>query len=155
MQSRNYSEDLKQIRSIMDRSTRFISLSGLSGVMAGIYALVGAGLAFRIIRNYKILNDGRGSTFRGIYTSSLKESPLFELFTVAAFVLLLAIVTAFLLTKRKAKKNNQNLWGPQTWRLIGNFTSPLIIGGLFTLALLQYGLIGLVAPSMLIFYGLA
>ncbi len=44
-------EALSDIRSMMEQSSRFISLSGLSGIFAGITALVGAGLAYLRINN--------------------------------------------------------------------------------------------------------
>jgi len=154
MATEKYSEDLKQIRSIMDRSTRFISLSGLSGVLAGIYALLGAIAAFFIINDYQQTGDDY-YIFNKLFIPSLATSPLPQLVLVAATVLILAITTAYLLTKRKAKKHQQNLWGSQTLRLVGSFLVPLTIGGLFTLVLLQYQLVGLIAPAMLIFYGLA
>ena len=38
-------QNLAEIRSLMERSSRFISLSGLSGVGAGVCALVGSAAA--------------------------------------------------------------------------------------------------------------
>jgi predicted lysophospholipase L1 biosynthesis ABC-type transport system permease subunit len=44
-------EDIAEIRAMMERSTRFLSLSGLSGVFAGTFGLIASGLAyFRISR---------------------------------------------------------------------------------------------------------
>ena len=45
-EKKDYIKDISEIRSIMERSSRFISLSGLSGVMAGLYALVASYLAY-------------------------------------------------------------------------------------------------------------
>ena len=39
---KNYLKDIQDIKKMMDKSSQFVSLSGLSGVMAGIYALIGA-----------------------------------------------------------------------------------------------------------------
>lgn len=50
-QNENYIDDLKEIRSMMEKSSRFISLSGLSGVSAGIVALAGAVMAWWYIQN--------------------------------------------------------------------------------------------------------
>ena len=36
MQQKNYLEDLTEIKDLMSRSSRFLSLSGLSGVLAGV-----------------------------------------------------------------------------------------------------------------------
>ncbi|MDX5428570.1 MAG: hypothetical protein LPK79_10755 [Bacteroidota bacterium] len=38
-------KDLELIRSMMERSTRFFSLSGWVGILIGIYSLVAAGIA--------------------------------------------------------------------------------------------------------------
>ena len=43
---RNAEQELLEIRAIMERSTRFLSLSGLSGILMGFYALAAAGLAY-------------------------------------------------------------------------------------------------------------
>ena len=48
----HYLDDLKEIRSMMEKSSRFISLSGLSGISAGIIALVGAFIASWYIKTH-------------------------------------------------------------------------------------------------------
>ena len=49
--STNPGEDLQAIREIMERSSKFLSLSGLSGIFAGVCALIGAAIAWFIILN--------------------------------------------------------------------------------------------------------
>ncbi len=49
MEEKNYLNDLKDIKEMMSKSSQFISLSGLSGVLAGIYALIGAYFAYKTI----------------------------------------------------------------------------------------------------------
>ena len=46
MKNDKHIDDLVAIRAIMERSTRFLSLSGLSGIFAGVYALTGATLVY-------------------------------------------------------------------------------------------------------------
>ena len=54
-------QDVKDIRRLMERSSRFISLSGLSGVAAGLFALIGAGIArYVIFKDYYIDYNERG-----------------------------------------------------------------------------------------------
>ncbi len=53
-------EALRDIRSMMERSSRIISLSGWSGIFAGIWALVGAVLAHVRIRSYYQHEYGQG-----------------------------------------------------------------------------------------------
>jgi len=141
-------KDISEIRSIMEKSSRFISLSGLSGVMAGLYALVGATIAHRLVYTSEItayeklvLRDVRGN--------------LAELIIIASSVLLLTIVTGVILTKRKASKEGVKTWDDTTKRLLVNLFIPLIAGGILVIIFYQQGLIGLIAPVTLIFYGMA
>ncbi|HLP64571.1 hypothetical protein [Flavobacterium sp.] len=143
MEEKDYLKDIQDIRSMMAQSSQFISLSGLSGILAGIYALIGAFLAY-----YLITND------QSYYITY--ESTTFQLLLlIAAVVLLLSIVTAYLLTVRKAKKVGEKVWNPTSRRLIVNFSIPLVTGGIFTLLLLKSGYFLIIAPITLIFYGLA
>ncbi len=45
-------DHLKEIRNMMERSSRFISLSGLSGVFVGTFALLGALAAYFYMEKY-------------------------------------------------------------------------------------------------------
>lgn len=146
-------DDLKEIRSIMDKSTRFISLSGMSGVMAGIYAIIGSIFGYFIIQKARL--NGYTDTLDSLTRTPWDRNPSLQILVVAAVVLFMAVVTAFFLTKIKAAKHKQQIWNKQSIRLVVNFLVPLTIGGLFTLVLIQYRLIELVAPAMLVFYGLA
>lgn len=151
MENEKYLRDIGEIKNIMDRSSRFIFLSGLSGVFAGIYAVIGAVIA-------KILLSEHGSVYStpGLLSArSIDPDITYQLFLVAIAVLGLAIGTAVFLTTRKAKRNNQKIWDSTSRRLVINFFAPLVAGGIFCLVLLQYGIIGLIAPCTLIFYGLA
>ena len=148
MENEKYLQDLSDIKRMMDRSSRFISLSGLAGVFAGGYAIIGAIVG-------KFLLDRHNSAIDSLSPASMDAKILTQLFLLALAVLLLAIGTAVFLTTRKAKKTNEKSWDSTSKRLLINFFAPLTSGGIFCLILLQYNLIGLIAPSMLIFYGLA
>lgn len=138
----NYLKDIQDIKKMMDRSSQFISLSGLSGIMAGVYALAGA----FFIKYIDGLNDG--------YV--IVDSYSFKLILgVALLVLLLSVSTAILLTLSKAKKNNETVWNSTSKRLAVNFLIPLITGGVFSLLLIKNQYYGLIAPVTLLFYGLA
>ncbi|MDH5610574.1 MAG: hypothetical protein OEY56_13935 [Cyclobacteriaceae bacterium] len=147
MDQQKYIDDLKEIRNMMDRSSRFISLSGLSGVAAGIFALLGAYLAYRTV--YK------GQDYLGYRKALITDESLLTLLAIACGVLLLSIVTGIYFTTRKARRLNQKLWDMQTKRLLTNLMIPLLTGGILCLQLLVNGFVGLVAPLTLIFYGLA
>lgn len=152
MENEKYLKDLSEIKNMMNRSSRFISLSGLAGVFAGGYAIIGAVIAMVILSNH---NTAYKDQYTGVLVSADNPQLISQLALVAIGVLVLAIGTAILLTTKKAKKNNQKIWDSTSRRLLINFFIPLVAGGIFCLVLLQYGLIGLIAPSMLIFYGLA
>ncbi len=138
-----YLQDISDIKNMMNKSTQFISLSGFAGIIAGVYALIGAFVANQLIQS----NDN--------YIITL-ESTTFKLIVLTAFiVLLLSIATAVLLTVGKAKKEGETVWNSASKRLLVNFLIPLVTGGIFALLLLRNGSYGLIAPVTLIFYGLA
>lgn len=145
--SKEHLQTITDIRSMMERSSRFISLSGLSGIFAGIFALCGAYAAYIKLNSlngiYRLLND-----------SAFMDVVVFLL--VDAFVVLLAsVAVGIMLTIRSSKKKGIKIWDTTSKRLLINLLIPLITGGLFCLVLLSHGLVGLVAPSSLLFYGLA
>jgi len=146
-------DQLTEIRNLMERSSKFISLSGLSGVSAGIIALAGAAFAFFVL-NY---NDRYFDP--NIYFTESRNlvfpSTIITLMIAAMIVLVLAIGSAIFFTSRKAKKLGEKVWNLTSKRMLYNLFVPLFAGGSFSLALIYYGAIFLVAPAMLLFYGIA
>jgi len=143
MENEKYLKDIQDIKQMMSQSTQFISLSGLSGILAGIYALIGA-----YIVNY-LLEQNQ-------YNVVIIEGQTFKLIVLTALiVLLLSLTTAFLMTKQKAKKVGEKVWNASSKRLLINFCIPLFTGGIFAILLLRHEVYGLIAPITLIFYGLA
>ena len=152
--SKQHLEALSGIKDLMEKSTKFISLSGLSGVIAGITALIGAFLADLRIEHY--LNNTYTKTRLEMYLSeNLMEKLALELFVIAISVLVISITFGILLTMRESKKNGQHIWGKNSRLLLLNLAVPLIAGGIFCLILLFHGLFYLLAPATLLFYGLA
>ena len=143
METKDYLKDIQDIKSMMAQSSQFISLSGFSGILAGIYAIIGAIIAYFLIENERS------------YYITLESTTFKYILLTALVVLVLSIGTAYLLTIRKAKKVGEKVWNPTSKRLIINFSIPLITGGIFSLLLLKNGYYGLIAPITLIFYGLA
>ena len=142
-------EALQDIRRLMQRSSRFISLSGLSGIAAGFCALIGAYFAYDWIYEYYVTYNESG--YEGAAFQNLK----FNLLSLAGAVLIAALVSALYFTWRKANKNNMPVWDHTSKMLLLNMMIPLITGGLVILALLRYNDWRFVAPLSLIFYGLA
>ena len=152
-ESREHLQTLTEIRSLMERSAKFLSLSGLSGVSAGIIALVGAAVVYGRLQTdwFHILSYDRLE----LYDSSAHADIERFLVTVALVVLIAALLAGTYFTVRKARLQGQTVWNASSKRLLWAMTVPLVTGGIFCLALLHYNLIWLVAPATLIFYGLA
>lgn len=142
-----YSE-LSSIRSLMERSAKFISLSGLSGIMAGVYALIGALVGYKLV-----YRENSGLLFRDFYVND----PIvwWPLFLVAAMVLILSVVTGIILTIRQARKKGEKFWNPVSKRLLISLAVPLVTGGIFILILIFRGYYGIISSACLLFYGLA
>ena len=146
MTNKNYLDDITEIKKLMNRSSRFISLSGLSGILIGIYALLGSFYA------YTLLED---KTVYIRMTSAENAALVLNLMTIAFVVAFLAILTALFLTQKKARSNNENMWNQTTKQMLVHFLIPLVTGGIFGLILLNHEHYGIIAPITLIFYGLA
>ena len=145
-EEQDYVRDLAEIRTMMERSSKFLSLSGWAGIMAGIYALVGAYIAYRLFYfspDYSTIEPG---TFPPAMINAI---------LVAVAVLVLAVGTAIYLSYQRASKRREKFWNPISKRLLINMSVPLITGGILILIIVAKGMIGLVAPFTLIFYGLA
>jgi hypothetical protein len=157
--------DLGEIRSLMHRSSRFLSLSGISGVCAGLFALAGAAGAYIYLGN---------DTFFGLDVFSIRKFPgakildyesmanrlrdmdFYTFFLIDAFLVLVCSLTAgYYFTKRKAKRSGASLWDDSVKQLLIHLFVPLAAGGIFALLLLSHDLIALVAPVTLLFYGIA
>ncbi|OAD90155.1 hypothetical protein A7A78_08035 [Aequorivita soesokkakensis] len=143
MSNQDYLKDISEIKNLMNRSSRFISLSGLSGIFAGVYAIIGAAIAY-------IYLFPKPGEFLTLHSWNFKL-----LLALLASVAILSVVTAYLLTTQKAKKNNEKIWDATTRRLLINFLIPLITGGIYIIIKLNSQHYGLTASLMLIFYGLA
>ncbi len=145
-------QELKEIKNLMEKSSRFLSLSGLSAIFAGLIALIGAFIAY-----YFILDNGRilyDEYFQPLNKTSLINIKI-ALIIDALAVFVLAIIGAVYFSMRKAKKQNLKFWSNTTKRILYNFSLPLLVGGLFIIILILQNNIHLVASATLIFYGLA
>lgn len=143
-EQKDYLKELTEIRSMMERSSKFASLSGLSGILAGIYALAGTIIV---------------SLVYGFNPDSIhyyiEPDKLINTIIAALMVLILAVATAVFLSHKKAEKGGEKIWNPTSSRLLANMSVPLISGGFLVVVFLLNDLVGLIAPATLIFYGLA
>lgn len=137
--------ELKDIRNIMERSSRFLSLSGLSGILIGVYALIGAFVTYHIVY----------IKFPSQYRQEYVNDVIVNIFIIGASVLILSLFTIFLLTIKKARKEQKPIWGPGSKLLLLNLLIPLVTGGLLVAIFAIRGYYGVISPCFLIFYGLA
>lgn len=145
-------ETLQDIKRMMERSSRFISLSGWSGVSAGICALIGAWVAH--------LRLGGLVAHRGIvYTEpdgDVSSAGLFyDLLLIAVITFIAAFISAFFFTYIRSRRNGVPMWDRTVQRLAWNTILPMGVGGIMLLRALELGHYELIAPGCLIFYGLA
>jgi hypothetical protein len=146
-------DSIKAIRSMMEQSSRFLSLSGLSGVIVGLMAIVGVYIAYAFLGmridepGYfnKILNAD-GNLNIEVYTFLITE---------LLVLLIIALVTAIFFSMRKASVKGVRIWDATAKRLVINMVVPLLSGALFCVILLYHGYINLIIPSTILFYGLA
>jgi hypothetical protein len=142
MENENYLAQLREIQSMMQKSSKFLSLSGLSGILAGTYALIGAGIVY---------------SMRTRLTSSIRfdSAEFMTIVITAILVLVLSLTTGIIFSIRKARKRQEIIWNQISRLFLTSFMVPLVTGGLFAIILISKGAIGLVAPVTLLFYGLA
>jgi hypothetical protein len=145
----DYIRDITEMRSMMERSSKFLSLSGLSAIILGVYALAGAFIAYRFF-SFNPDQIAYGNTASG----SVPADFLRVIF-LAMGILVLALATVVFFSYKKARKSGEKAWNPTARRLIVNMAVPLVAGGILILILVAKGLFGLMAPCSLIFYGLA
>lgn len=142
-----YSE-LASIRSMMERSTKFISLSGLSGVMAGIYAMVGAYMGRRLLQSQADYTANGKAGF-----SNPEIWP--QLIVIALAVLVFSIVSCLILTQKQSQKKREKSWNAGSKRMLSQMAVPLLTGGCFIAILIYKQEFNFVIPASLLFYGLS
>jgi hypothetical protein len=120
-------------------------LSGLSGIFAGICALIGSGVAYFILE---------GNDLSEVCSSAANNLGWY-LSLDALLVLVIASLGAFYFSYRKAKTVGQSFWSASSRRLFGHLLIPLVAGGVFAMIMVLRNDIDLVASVTLIFYGLA
>jgi len=148
----DYSDDIKTIKKIMEESSRFLSLSGLSGLFAGFFAVLGGCIAhFGILKSKTFFINEPLINLPIQDISSIK----IQLITDALLVLILALAGAFYFSYRKARRKGQKIWTPVSKRLLFSLCIPLIAGAFFVIIFYIESQWHLIVPSMLIFYGLA
>ena len=145
--------ELREIRNLMERSSRFLSLSGIAGIIVGMFAITGVAAAYLFL--------GIGLIEPQFYQFTVgqtlaQESAVYAfLFADFMVVLVLSLFTAIFFAVRNAKKRGLAVWDATASRLLINMLIPLAAGSVYCLILWHQGYVALMAPATLIFYGLA
>ena len=149
-------ETLQDIKKMMERSSRFISLSGWSGISAGVCAMLGAWAAQVRISSYLRADYPYERYSRKEVSNLTGVSDLYnDLVVIAGITFIAAFISAFLFTRARSRRNGTSMWDRTVQRLAWNTTIPMVVGGLVILRAMDLGYYLLVAPGCLIFYGLA
>ena len=138
-------KEVAEIRSMMERSTKFLSLSGLSGIGAGIVALVGWGWATWYLRSRFGPGTGEVVNHRDVLLMMLDS----------ALVIVAAVTIAMFFSWRVAKRRGLPLWNATAKDVVAALLIPLASGGVFCLILVRQELYGMIPSAMLVFYGMA
>lgn len=148
MKEKDFKQEISEIRSMMERSSKFLSLSGWAGILAGVYALAGALIAYKVF-------DFNPDRIVFNFTEGGKSALYINIILLATVVLFLALGTAIYFSYKRSDKRGEKLWTSTTTRLLANMAVPMVSGGVLIIIIIINGLTGLVAPFMLLFYGIA
>jgi hypothetical protein len=149
---------LTEIRAIMERSSRFISLSGLSGVGAGVVALLGTAIGHYYLQQEYGAQEYGARGYERLFLTSQSErlAALPFLLGLALAMIAAALLAAAFFTLRRTRRDGlRSMWTAPARRLAAAIFIPLVAGGLFCLKLFLSGAPELVVPAMLVFYGVA
>lgn len=148
MNQKDLIKEIGQIRSLMEKSSKFMSISGLSGVLIGSYALLGAFLGYITVYGFQ-----SEFGYRDYYVTD--AGIVIKLILIAATVLTASVATGILMARQKAKRIGQSIWNATSKSLAKAMCVPLFTGGLLSIILVFKGEYGLIASNMLVFYGLS
>lgn len=141
----NYLSELKEIRQMMEQSSRFLTLSGLAGVLIGLYALIGSFIM------YQVLSEKAESVF-SVSLGSLNRSLTVQIFSI---ILVLSLITIFYLTAKRVRRSGKKFWNPGTRLMVISLVIPLLTGGILIIVFVTQSMLHLLPALSLVFYGLA
>jgi len=148
MSQNHYSDDLAHIRSMMERSSRFLSLSGWAGILPGIFALAGLAIAVWCIQQ---------ASPSELFIEQAGSNPklVIQLLSIAVIVLVLSIFSSWYMCIRKARRENQIVWTPAIRNMLLYFSIPLVAGAIIAGWIYEKQQWDMLAPVLHSFYGLA
>ena len=133
-------ENLRMIRQMMERSTKHSSLSGFSGIIVGLWAIIGVAVTRLAVQ------PNRAHHWLAYIA---------EFAATWAAVLVLSILTDLLVTKRRAALVGKHVFSKLGTHIVGAAAPGFTAGFVLTMYLLQQQRIGEVYGFWMLSYGLA
>ena len=116
-------EDLREIRQMMERSSRFLSLSGSSGIGIGFLAMVFVG--WQVSKGNMSFLDQQNFDV---------TTPAWEEFILGSLTLFgVCLVLSMGFTLRRTKKKGLKVWTSSTRNILGAIGLPMMVGALIML----------------------
>ncbi len=150
MSNENPIESLNEIKSMMQRSSKFTSISGWSGVWVGFVGIIAASIAY-----FLILKDALHLNYRGNLDRITTYDLDIKLVGLGLISLLIACIGGFYFMTKKSAKDGVKFINPVTKRILSKFLFVLLIGGIVSLIFVNNFSFAYVAPATLLFYGLS
>ncbi len=151
----NPKEELASIRNMMEKSSKFSNLSGLSVFFTGLLTLIAASIIyFDIGFSYSDVEISYSQLVNNEGSKENLDQKIKLLMVIASVILIISLVILYLTASSKTKKEGIKLFNPTFQRTIKSLIVPLLSGGAFSFFLIHHQMYGLVAPATLIFYGL-
>lgn len=146
-------EAIHDIRNLMERSSRFLGLSGLAGIIVGFIAITCTILVYLFLD----LDSSETPYHSLVQTENgqMNADTLLSLLAIFGSVLLVSVLTGIYMSMRKVKKMGLPIWDTTAKRLLVNFAIPLLTGAIYCWILINQGHFALALPATLIFYGFA
>lgn len=137
-------EDLKEIRQMMERSSRFLSLSGSSGI--GIGFLASLFVAWQVSKGNMSLTEQRNFDLL---------APAWEEFIIGTFGLfVICVLLSMGLTLRRTLKKGLTIWTSSTKNILGAIGLPMMVGAMLLLQNFNSLSTDAFFPATLLCYGL-
>jgi len=132
-------ENLRVIRELMERSTRYSTFSGISGILAGAASIIGCEMTRHLLQAHAG-NPDRANV---------------PILCTWSFVILFAVGSDYFLTKRHAARVGKRIVSRLGKQMAYASIPGLGTGGLLTLYLLRHNLLADVFPVWMLCYGIA